>query len=137
MKTGKKKVSGHGAILLLLLSMQVQTVSLAKDKDNFDAICGDTLGAAVPAASAVATGGAMYIPILVLRAPATVIMGGITTLYSGLAGRHADEWCARIKKKIERPPKQENHLLSCDAPAPVPPVVCDPNHHLKKKSTRK
>ena len=135
MKTGKKKVAGQGAILMLLLSMQVPTVSLAESKDKFDAICGDTLGAAIPAASGAAATGAAFVPgVNIVTA---VIVNGLAGFYGGLAGRHADEWCAKIKKKVERPPKQENHLLSCDAPAPVPPVVCDPNRHLKKKSTRR
>ena len=42
--------------------MQLQTVSLAEDKDNFEAICGDALGAGIPAASAVVGAGTMFIP---------------------------------------------------------------------------
>lgn len=75
-------------------------------------------------------------------------MAGFTTTWAAtflgaLAGRHSDEWCDKIKKKmkrppkVERPPKKEHPLLSCDAPLTIPPIVCNPDRHIKKKPKRR
>jgi len=104
LKTSRKKVSGYGVILMLLLGMQVQTVSVAKDKDNFKAICGDALGAGIPATSAAVGTGVMFIPGVSTVAGFTTTWAA--TFLGALAGRHSDEWCDKIKKKMKKKRKE-------------------------------